>query len=151
MASAKTSIMKKGMKNGASAFDSAIRGIGFGAAVLGGVGEFNDARREGHGTAMATGRAIGTYILDETIGIPMMAGIWAIRNLPNAIVSTGDSLSKMSRDMTSKSVGGAFKNANFFDTQQTYTMRQAGMQLAKASQYNLQQSMMGNEASFMHL
>lgn len=147
MSRAKTAIIKKS----ASKLGKAWNGISIGAAVLGGVSEFNDAKREGYGTGMAAGRAIGTYILDETIGLPMMGAMWAVRNLPNAVVSAGDNLSRMSRDMTSKSAGGAFSNANFIDTQQAYTMRQAGMQMAKASQYNLQQSMMGNEASFMHL
>lgn len=144
MASAKTAILKKGAGR-------ISKGIGIGAAAIGGISEFNDARREGYGVGMAAGRAVGTYILDETIGLPMMAGMWAVRNLPNAIVSAGDNLSRMSRDMTSRSVGGAFSNATFIDSQQAYTMRQAGMQMAKASQYNLQQTMMGNEAQYMHL
>ena len=43
-----------------------------------------------------------------------------------------------------------FSNATFVDTKQAYTMRQAGMQLAQASKYNLQQAMLGNEASMMY-
>ena len=39
-----------------------------------------------------------------------------------------------------------FSNSTFIDTQQTYTMRQAGMNLAKQSKYNIQQAMMGDEA-----
>ena len=37
----------------------------------------------------------------------------------------------------------------FNDNQRAFTMRQAGMQLAKNSQYNLQQSLMGNEANYL--
>ena len=44
-----------------------------------------------------------------------------------------------------------FYNATFNDTQQAYTMRQAGMQLAENSKYNLQQSLMGNEAAMLHM
>ena len=43
-----------------------------------------------------------------------------------------------------------FANATFVDTKQAYTMRQAGMQLAEASKYNLQQSLLGNEATSMY-
>lgn len=144
MASAKTAILKKGFSKTGTAFT-------IGMAAFGGVSEFHDAKREGYSTGMAAGRAVGTYILDETIGPLGSIGMWAVRTLPNAIVSAGDNLSKMSRDMTSRSVGGAFSNATFIDSQQAYTMRQAGMQMAKASQYNLQQTMMGNEAQYMHL
>lgn len=147
MATAKTSILKKGMQK----VSKAQHAFDVGNAVLGGVMEFNDARREGWGMGMAAGRAVGTYILEETVGIPGSFALWAARNVPNAIVSAGDNLSRMSRDMTARSYGGAFYNAQFQDSQAAYTMRQAGMQLAKASQYNLQQSMMGNEAQYMHL
>ena len=39
-----------------------------------------------------------------------------------------------------------FANSTFVDTQQTYTMRQAGMNLARQGQYAMQQAMLGDEA-----
>ena len=56
----------------------------------------------------------------------------------------------MTRQMNSVQRIQTFGEAEFMDTQQLATMRQAGMELAKMSQYNLQQSMMGNEAQYMH-
>ena len=40
-----------------------------------------------------------------------------------------------------------FSHSTFNDYRQAATMRQAGMQLAQNSQYNLQQALLGNEAS----
>lgn len=43
----------------------------------------------------------------------------------------------------------AFSNSEFNDTEQYYTMRQAGMAIAQRSRYNVQQAMLGNEAKYM--
>jgi hypothetical protein len=43
-----------------------------------------------------------------------------------------------------------FGDAQFMDTQQLATMRQSGMEMAKMAQYNLQQTLMGNEATYLH-
>jgi hypothetical protein len=43
-----------------------------------------------------------------------------------------------------------FGGAEFHDTQQLATMRQSGMEMAKMAQYNLQQTLMGQEASYLH-
>ena len=42
-----------------------------------------------------------------------------------------------------------FAHAQFNDTEQAYTMRQAGMAIAKRSRYNINQAMLGNEAKYM--
>ena len=57
----------------------------------------------------------------------------------------------MSRSMNRGAINAPFSNATFVDTQQAYTMRQAGMQMAQASRYNLQQTLLGNEAQYMKL
>ena len=44
----------------------------------------------------------------------------------------------------------SFSGAQFADNQQLATMRQSGMEMAKMSQYNLQQTLMGNEANHLH-
>ena len=43
-----------------------------------------------------------------------------------------------------------FGDAQFMDTQQLATMRQSGMEMAKMANYNLQQTLMGNEATYLH-
>ena len=57
---------------------------------------------------------------------------------------------KESRRMNSAANQGVFGNAQFQDTQQLATMRQSGMEMAKMANYNLQQTLMGNEATYFH-
>ena len=55
----------------------------------------------------------------------------------------------MQRSMNKTSRQTPFSNAQFRDYNQAFTMRQAGLQMAEASRYNLQQTLMGNEASYL--
>lgn len=70
--------------------------------------------------------------------------------MPTLAVNTVEGINTMSRSMNSMQKRQVFGDAQFMDTQQLATMRQSGMELAKMSQYNLQQAMMGNEAEHMH-
>ncbi|MGL5765978.1 MAG: hypothetical protein ACRCX8_10095 [Sarcina sp.] len=72
------------------------------------------------------------------------------KGAPKAIMSTVEGVNTMSRSMNSLQRRQVFGDSQFQDTQQLATMRQSGMELAKMSQYNLQQSLMGNEAEYMH-
>ncbi|MGL4878003.1 hypothetical protein [Paraclostridium dentum] len=69
---------------------------------------------------------------------------------PGAIIAGAEGLQKVTRQMNSTTRVQTFGESYFQDTQQLATMRQAGMEMAKMSQYNLQQSIMGNEAQHMH-
>ena len=64
-------------------------------------------------------------------------------------VGAVEGISKMQRNMNRQARRIPFNNSTFNDNQRAFTMRQAGMQLAKNSQYNLQQSLMGNEANYL--
>ena len=61
-----------------------------------------------------------------------------------------EGINTMSRSMNSMSKRQVFGDAQFMDTQQLATMRQSGMELAKMSQYRLEQTLMGNEAKYLH-
>jgi hypothetical protein len=69
--------------------------------------------------------------------------------LPEAAVNGYEALGKLTRQMNQQGKQVPFVNAGFHDYNQAFTMRQAGMQMAQASQYNLQQSLMGNEAAYL--
>jgi hypothetical protein len=86
----------------------------------------------------------------DAIGLPGMIGLGAIKSVPTLAVNGFLGATKMARSMDRSSRNVAFNNATFVDTPQAYTMRQAGMQIAEASRYNLQQTLLGNEASSMH-
>lgn len=112
--------------------------------------EYKQKRTEGHSKLGAAASAAGDAIMFDAIGFPRMLALGAVKAVPNLAVNSVLKANSMARSMDRASRNVPFANATFTDSQQAYTMRQAGMQLAQASKYNLQQSLMGNEASVMH-
>lgn len=123
--------------------------IGIGMAGFGAISSYNSYREEGSGIAPAIMKAGTEFALSEMMGLPGQLGLMAANTIPRALVNGGQTLDMMARDMQKQSIPLAFNNASFNDTQANYTMRQAGMKLAQASKYNLQQTLMGNEAQYM--
>ncbi len=120
-----------------------------GLNILGAVGDFKDARRKGHGVVSSVARAGVQFAVGEALGlwaIPVMAA----KEVPGLIVKGADMLYKENRRMNSAANFQTFGDAQFQDTQQLATMRQSGMEMAKMAQYNLQQTLMGNEATYLH-
>lgn len=110
------------------------------------VNEYNYARNQGNGVLMSTARAAGDFVLSEALGWGYM-GLLAASALPSLAVTGYQAVDQMTRNNFSRSQNLPFANSRFRDSQPAYTMRQQGMQLAKASKYNLEQTLMGNEAS----
>lgn len=54
------------------------------------------------------------------------------------------------RQLKAQKYAKAFSNAQFNDTEQVHTMRQAGMAMLQRSKYNTQAALMGNEAKYMY-
>ena len=120
-----------------------------GVNLLGAVGDYKDARRKGHGVVSSAVRAGAQFAIGEVLGlwaIPVMAA----KELPGLVVKGADALYKENRKMNSMANFQAFGGAQFQDTQQLATMRQSGMEMAKMANYNLQQTLMGNEATYLH-
>lgn len=110
---------------------------------------YKESRREGNGVLKSTAKAGVDFTMGEALGAWMLPYSLA-RSVPQAVVSGIEATNKMSRDMNSNKRFTTFSDASFQDTQQLATMRQSGMEIAKMSQYNLQQTLMGNEAQYMH-
>lgn len=120
--------------------------IGFNA--FGAYGDYKDAREKGSSRVGSAAYAAGNFALYEALGgwaIPFMLA----PAIPSAAVSGYEALGKMTRQMNYNSKQVPFVSSQFNDYNQAFTMRQAGMQLAQASQYNLQQTLMGNEAAYL--
>lgn len=120
-----------------------------GVNILGAIGDYKTARREGHGVVSSAVRAGGKFAIDEALGV------WAfpialVKTVPGLAIKGADMLYKENRRMNSAANFQTFGDAQFMDTQQLATMRQSGMEMAKMSQYNLQQTLMGNEATYLH-
>lgn len=124
-----------------------------GMSVYSGYDEYKRARQNGHGVVMSAGAALGDFAIGEMLGIGGMIGLGAAQAVPSLAASAYRGVNKMARQMSRQRYGNMvpFYNSTFQDTQQAYTMRQAGMQLAENSKYNLQQSLMGNEAAMLHM
>lgn len=113
------------------------------------VSDYNEARNAGDGVLKAGVKAGAQFVAGEMLGGWMMPVMLA-KQLPTLAVSAIETTQNVTRKMNSTARVQTFGEAQFQDTQQLATMRQAGMELAKMSQYNLQQSIMGNEAQYMH-
>ena len=113
--------------------------------------EYKDARDEGAGVGEALASAGMIVLIPELVGAgPYMAyalGSAALQGGVAAYENASMKLRQMDRDNRNQT---RFRNYTFVDGPQIYTMRQAGLALAQQSKYNLQQTMMGNEAQFLH-
>lgn len=120
-----------------------------GMNILGTITDYKDERKKGHGVVSSAVRAGAKFAMYEALGL------WAIpvalvSNAPGAIIKGADMLYKENRKMNSAANFQVFGGAQFMDTQQLATMRQSGMEMAKMANYNLQQTLMGNEATYLH-
>lgn len=113
------------------------------------ISDYKDAREAGNGVVGSLAKAGTQFAMGEMMGLWMLP-VGLAKAAPTALVSGFEGASKAMRGMNSVSRVQTFGNAQFQDTQQLATMRQSGMELAKMSQYNLQQSLMGNEAQHLH-
>lgn len=115
------------------------------------IGSYQDYRNEGKTRLGALGNAVMDFALPELMGFWPYVGYEFIKAAPGAALSAGQHISHTMRQMEQEGRNQApFRTNTFVDSQQIYTMRQAGMALAEQSKYALQQTLMGDEARFMH-
>lgn len=127
------------------AMDTIMSGVN----ILGAVGDYKAARRKGHGVISSAVRAGTQFAVYEALGAWALP-VSLLQHAPGAVIKGADMLYKENRRMNSAANFQVFGDAQFMDTQQLATMRQSGMEMAKMSQYNLQQTLMGNEATYLH-
>lgn len=114
-----------------------------------GIMSYNDSIDKGEGVGMALAGAAADTALPMVVGGWAYAGLQIAEMAPSAVVGAIE----MSRDFGSsiaRSSNSTFSNAQFQDSQQYQTMRQAGMAVIERSKYNQQLAMLGDEARYMH-
>lgn len=122
--------------------------IGFG--VWTGMDVYNEARAEGKNFAgaAAEGALLGTAfnMIGLKTGLALGAGYLGYAGVKTAI-TTG-----YNNDKNYQRAGTAapFSNGTFVDSQQAYTMRQAGATMIQQNAMNTKKAIMGNEAMYMH-
>lgn len=110
------------------------------------VSEYNDSREEGNGVISSALSAAGDFAISNMVGVVPYMAMSILPAVAEGVVDAYDAINQYGRSLDRMSMGTPFINSTFVDTQQTYTMRQAGMNLAKQSKYNIQQAMLGDEA-----
>ena len=128
------------------AFDA----LGLGVNVFTTIGDYKEARREGHGVVSSVARAGISFATGELLGFWGGLAVGAGKLVGTGVIKGTEALYKENRRMNSAANNQLFSDAQFADNQQLATMRQSGMEMAKMAQYNLQQTLMGNEATYLH-
>lgn len=112
---------------------------------------FKDHREEGKTVLSSAAHTAFDLILPEFLGWKTHAFLQLTSALPRAAVEQGVNMAQTVRQYEQAARDQSpFRNQTFVDSQQIYTMRQAGVALAEQSKYALQQTLMGNEARYMH-
>lgn len=111
--------------------------------------DYRQARENGQGVIGSTVTAASSFAMGEVLGFWGMMGYGALSAVPKAVVAGAETMGKVERQMNRQSRLTPFANARFNDYNQAFTMRQAGMQAAQQSKYNLQQALLGNEAQYL--
>lgn len=124
----------------------ALVGVGMNSYFA--LSDYNTAKSEGQSTLAAGAYAASQFALGEVLGFKLL-GLHALKAAPGAVVSGVETLGKVQRSMDRSARNIPFQNATFNNYNQAFTMRQAGMKAAEQSKYNLQQSLMGNEAAYL--
>ena len=143
----KEGIDELGPSNLKKIFNKRVFDIGLNAAFA--ISDYKDARDSGKGVVGSAVKAGALFAAGEVLQGAMFPVMLA-GAIPKMAVGAIETTQKMTRQMNNMQRIQTFGESYFQDTQQLATMRQAGMELAKMSQYNLQQSIMGNEAQYMH-
>lgn len=140
--SAEGSIGKFLLKHKGTAFNTAL-------GLYGANDTYQTEREQGASALSATASASMELALPMMMSAKKYIGLQAVTALPETAMNTYIAANEYRRNLAKQSRGQAFMNAKFDDTEQTYTMRQAGMAIAQRSRYNMQQARLGNEAKYM--
>ena len=127
------------------------KAVGYGVPIAFGIDSYIDERKQGNTRLGSLGNAITSFVLPEVMGVGGYLLYEGVKALPGAVVGGAQFIERQGRELTRAGRDQSpFRTNTFVDSQQIYTMRQAGMALAEQSKYALQQTLMGDEARFMH-
>ena len=107
---------------------------------------YKTSREEGDSAFTAAATSVGDLAMMSVMGPIQYMGAQAAMMLPGAAMSAYESGGQYARSLARQGKNVPFGNATFVDTEQAYTMRQAGQMLLKRGE----QSMLGREAQSLH-
>ena len=137
-------VPRKPKKGGMGWFGTSLALFNFGSTYF-------DQRAEGESRLGSLAYASKELILPEFLGWKTHMALGLAPALAKGVVSGLEGLAQTGREYERAARDQRpFRNNTFVDSQQIYTMRQAGLALAEQSKYSLQQTLIGNEAEYMH-
>ena len=112
---------------------------------------YKNERAQGNSRLGSLGQAAMDFVMPELLGFGGYLLFEGAKAAPSLLYNGAQYVSQQARQMERAGRDQSpFRSNTFVDSQQIYTMRQAGMALAEQSKYALQQTLMGDEARFMH-
>ena len=122
--------------------------LGLGLGVYFGAQDYADMRKEGQSKISSFAHAAGDFTV-ATLAPSFYMGVQLASGIPQAAYGAWKMQREYRRNLANEQLNKPFGTASFMDTQQNYTMRQAGMAIAQQSNYATRSAMLGNEARFM--
>lgn len=124
--------------------------VGLAATTYSGVASYNDARNNGSGVIGAAAQGITDALIIDLIGWPAYLAWQGAAGLGSLGKQAFIQSNEMAREYSRLGTAGPFSTATHVDTEQSYTMRQAGISQIQQNMFNTKKAVMGNEAMFMH-
>jgi hypothetical protein len=124
-----------------------INGLFSGAMAI---ADYKEGIKEGKTSLEAAGSAAFEFAKGEVLGLWGSLGFGLVKSAPKIGIGLYNEVQSINRSMNNLQRFTPFSDSQFNDTQQLATMRQSGMEMAKMANYNLQQTLMGTEAKYLH-
>lgn len=118
--------------------------------TVAGVMGYSEARNEGHGVVGSLAKGATDAFLIDLIGWKAYIGGSLLMGVPKLAAQGYESMSMKAREMSRAGSQSPFAGNTFVDSEQIYTMRQAGMSMIEQSRMSTKTALLGNEAQFMH-
>ena len=132
------------------AMGKVMKGLGTAFTVKSAVDKYKESRAEGRSVVSSAVRAGASAAAADMLGPWGSMALGLAQAAPGAVIGATNFVASEYRRMNSAANFTPLGGTSFQDSQQLATMRQSGMELAKMSQYNLEQTLMGSEAKHLH-
>lgn len=111
--------------------------------------DYEENRANGHGKTVSGISAAFNYAMPMAMNLKQFTAFSLLSNA-GEIAKGLQEANDYGRKLNASKYAHAFDGAQFNDTDQVHTMREAGMAMLQKSKYNTQMALMGNEAKYMY-
>ena len=148
----KSHVLNRYFKGGTTSGSFNKMTAGFDALMLAGVPDsYAENRANGNGVISSALSSVGEFAVNMMLPMKVAIPLMLAPEIGALAADAYKEVQQYGRDTARIQLNRPFSNSTFVDTKQTYTMRQAGLNLARQSKYNVQQAMLGDEARMINL